>query len=72
VCDRCSSGLVLGLPTTVHQAAERLAVSEKTVRREIAAGELPAMQLGGPGSALRIDAGELDRWLYGPPRDSVT
>lgn len=26
---------------------------------------LPTLQLGGRGSALRVDEAELDRWLYG-------
>lgn len=51
---------------TVHETAERLGVSEKTVRRKIEAGQLPAVQLGGRGSAVRIDERELAAWLYGP------
>ncbi len=51
---------------TVRQASARLAISEKSVRRLIARGELPAVQLGGPRNAVRIDAAELEDWLYGP------
>jgi hypothetical protein len=29
---------------------------------------LPTLQLGGRGSALRVDEAELDRWLYGRGR----
>jgi excisionase family DNA binding protein len=49
---------------TVNEAAQLLGVSTKQVRRLIAQGELPALQLGGPGSAMRIDRDELVRWLY--------
>jgi excisionase family DNA binding protein len=51
---------------TVLEVAERLRVSEKTVRRLIERGELPAIQSGGKGRAVRIDAHELAGWLYGP------
>jgi excisionase family DNA binding protein len=37
---------------TVAQAAERLAVSEKSVRRLIAAGKIPAVKIGG---SVRVD-----------------
>jgi excisionase family DNA binding protein len=47
---------------TVPLTAERLAVSEKTVRRLIATGNLPALRVGGQ---IRVDADELERWLYG-------
>lgn len=47
---------------TVAQAAERLSVNEKTVRRLIHSGRLPALKVGG---AVRIDGSELERWLYG-------
>jgi len=50
---------------TVRETAERIRVSEDTVRRAIARGELPAVQLGGRGSSIRIDERELERWLYG-------
>ncbi len=51
---------------TVSQAAERLSVSEKSVRRMIVRGELPAVQLGAPGSSVRIDVDELEAWLFEP------
>ena len=56
---------------TVQEAAERLRVSEDTVRRRIREGALPALQLGGRRSPVRIVAGELDAWLYGEARDGV-
>jgi excisionase family DNA binding protein len=49
---------------TLDEAAERLSVSRSTIRRRIDAGEIPALQLGGPRTAVRIDAGELENWLY--------
>jgi excisionase family DNA binding protein len=42
---------------TVNEAAYRLGVSERTVRRWIQAGELPALRLG---STVRIPATALD------------
>lgn len=48
---------------TVREAAARLRVSEKTVRRLVAAAELPALKVGGQ---IRVDEGELEAWLYGP------
>jgi excisionase family DNA binding protein len=39
---------------TVHEAALSLRVSEQTVWRRVRAGELRAVQLGGPGSTVRI------------------
>jgi excisionase family DNA binding protein len=49
---------------SVRQAAELLDVAPVTIRRKIVAGELPAVQLGGPGSSIRIDRAELEGWLY--------
>lgn len=37
--------------------------SEKTVRRLIARGDLPAIQPGGAGGRIRVDQDELERWL---------
>jgi excisionase family DNA binding protein len=48
---------------TLPQVARHLQVSEKTVRRLIGRG-LPAVQLGGPGTSVRVDADELRRWLF--------
>ncbi len=56
---------------SVAQAAERLSVSEKTVRRLIARGELPAVQLGGQRGPIRLDERELIAWLYRDPREAA-
>jgi excisionase family DNA binding protein len=47
----------------ISEAAERLNVSRASVYRWIDEGRLPAVQLGGRGSPLRIPAGELQEWL---------
>ena len=49
---------------TVPQTAQRLNVSEKTVRRLIEAELLPALRVGG---SVRVDRGELEDWLYQDP-----
>jgi excisionase family DNA binding protein len=49
---------------SVQGAARLLDVAPVTIRRKIEAGELPATQLGGPGSAIRIARADLDRWLW--------
>jgi excisionase family DNA binding protein len=48
---------------SVKEVALRLGIHEQSVRRKIAAGEIPAMQLGGPGCALRVLEDELSSWL---------
>ena len=50
---------------TAGQVAKRLQISKATISKLVANGELPAIQLCGPGSTIRIDAGELGRWLFG-------
>jgi excisionase family DNA binding protein len=45
---------------TVNAAAERLGLKHSAVRRAISRGELPAMRVC---SRIRVDSGELDRWL---------
>jgi excisionase family DNA binding protein len=52
---------------TIDEAAERLGLSRRTVQRKIASGEIPAFQLGGKGTAIRIDERELERWLESEP-----
>lgn len=53
---------------TVAEAAGLARLSEKTVRRRIATGELEAVRLGtGPRAPLRIDRANLERFLSGPP-----
>ena len=49
---------------SVREVALRLGIHEQSVRRKIAAGQIPALQLGGPGCALRVLEDELERWLY--------
>jgi excisionase family DNA binding protein len=49
---------------TVAEVAERLAVSELTVRRRIAEGEIPAVRLStSRRAAVRIPADGLEAWL---------
>jgi excisionase family DNA binding protein len=45
---------------TVSETAERLRVSEKTVRRLANGNDLPTLSVGG---SVCVDAGELERWL---------
>jgi excisionase family DNA binding protein len=46
---------------TVAETADRLRISEKTVRRLIDRGELPSLRVG---VQIRIDQSELESWLY--------
>jgi excisionase family DNA binding protein len=49
----------------VKQAAHFLGLSVPTLYRKVAAGEVPALKLGsGPRAVIRIDARELEQWLY--------
>lgn len=61
---------VQGRLLTLDEVAERLGYSRRTVERKIAAGEIPSLQLGGPGTAIRVDALELADWLYRNPAES--
>jgi excisionase family DNA binding protein len=48
------------------QVAERLQVSPWSVYRLVARGDLPAVKLGaGPRAPIRVDADELDQFVYG-------
>lgn len=47
---------------TPRETAERLNVSEKTVRRLIANHELAAVRVG---AQLRVDADQLEAWIAG-------
>jgi excisionase family DNA binding protein len=49
---------------TVAEAADLLGVNHQTVRRKIREGEIPAVQLGGPGSHIRIPRNGLTAWLW--------
>lgn len=55
---------------TLDEVAERLRVTRRTVERKIKRGELPALQLGGKRTSLRVDARELEEWLYRYPERS--
>jgi excisionase family DNA binding protein len=65
---------------TVQETAELLRQSERTVRRKIHTGEIPAVRLNHGLGPLRIPEGELKRWLFedstaafsgsSPPSDS--
>jgi excisionase family DNA binding protein len=50
---------------TVKETAARLRLYPMTVRRMIAHGRIPAVQLGGPRTAICVSAGELDEWIGG-------
>jgi excisionase family DNA binding protein len=56
---------------TIDEVAQRLGVSRRTVQRKIAAGELPALGLGGRRSPVRIDEAELEAWLYAAPQEAA-
>lgn len=49
---------------SIAEVASRLGVAPVTVRRKIETGELPAVQLGGPGSTIRIPRRALEAWLW--------
>ena len=51
---------------TVQETAALLRQSERSIRRKIHAGEIPAVGLGEFGP-LRMDQRELEEWLYGSP-----
>jgi excisionase family DNA binding protein len=52
---------------TLDQVAERLGVTRRTVERKVAQGVIPALQLGGPRTPIRVDERELEEWLYRDP-----
>jgi excisionase family DNA binding protein len=54
---------------TVAEVAAELHCSEPTVRRRIRAGELPAVRLGGPGTAVRVPRAGLQAWLWCKPSE---
>jgi excisionase family DNA binding protein len=45
-----------GALVTIHEAAVTLRLSEASVWRRVRDGQLEAVRLGGPGSAIRIRA----------------
>lgn len=54
---------------TIADAAERLGVSTKTIRKRIATGELPAYRIG--PRAIRVDQDDVDRLLRRIPTTGV-
>jgi excisionase family DNA binding protein len=50
-----------------RQVAERLGCNKALVYRLVRRGELPALQLGGRGCAVRIAEADLNSWLYSDP-----
>jgi excisionase family DNA binding protein len=64
---------VHGSLLTVAEAARWTRLSEKTVRRRIAAGDLLAVRVGSsPRAPIRVPADELEAWLFGSPFESLT
>jgi excisionase family DNA binding protein len=55
----------------VAEVAELLRVDRGTVYRRITAGDIPALQLGGSKTAIRVPEDELEQALYGPPRSAA-
>jgi excisionase family DNA binding protein len=50
---------------TVKEAAALLRQTPWSVRQKVGRGEIPAVRVGvGPKAPIRIDAGELERWLH--------
>ncbi len=56
---------------TVNEAAKRCRVSKPHVYRLVASGEIPAVRVGAGAGPIRIDAGELEAWLYAEPGDAA-
>jgi excisionase family DNA binding protein len=57
---------------TYREVAEKLRVSESTVKRLVRAGLLPAVRVGkARNSAVRIASDELDQFLYADPEDAA-
>jgi excisionase family DNA binding protein len=57
---------------TVRQTAKLLGLSERQVWRKLSRGEIPAVQLGGPGTAVRVDKAELIDWLRSALEDEAS
>jgi excisionase family DNA binding protein len=51
---------------TVAEAAEYLQISDRTVRRLIADGELNGYRMGRSGRVIRVDLNEIDEQLMRP------
>jgi excisionase family DNA binding protein len=52
----------------VAEVAHRLGLHEKTVRRLIRGGVLPALKIG---HVVRVDEAELEQYVYGAPEDAA-
>ena len=52
---------------TVRETAALLKQSERSVRRKVHSGQIPALRLGAGTGPLRIPADELEQWLYQDP-----
>jgi excisionase family DNA binding protein len=68
-CSVESTAAPRSLFLTVSETAQELRVSEKTVRRLISKGELPALRVGGQ---VRVDPVELDQWLRSARRPAAS
>ena len=57
---------------TVKEAAGLTRQSERSVRRKIRTGQIPAIRLGeGAAAPLRIPREGLEQWLYGDPPEAA-
>jgi excisionase family DNA binding protein len=50
---------------TVKEAAFMAGVTPMTIWRKVHSGEIPAIQLGGPHTSLRIVKDDYVEWLFG-------
>ena len=67
-------------PLATPDAAELLTVAASALvrrcsapptRRRIAEGQIPAVQLGAPGSAVRVPRAALTAWLWSEPNEQI-
>lgn len=56
---------------TLKEAATFTGLHPDTLWRKVRRGEVPAIQLGGRGTSIRIDERELERWLYSRPGEAA-
>ncbi len=59
---------------TVADVAERLRISQETVRRWIRTGALPVLDVGGPKAGYRVREDDLEVFLdarYGPLKSAA-
>ena len=55
---------------TIPEVARSLGLCRASVYRKIAAGEIPALRLGGEHGPLRVAVDELEQWLYRDPEEN--